>query len=599
MKMKGLMERFLTRNIREPPENGHQYSKIDVDTIPFISLHEHTDEADTFADSLSHKLDINDTASINTETQSDGSSIITRSRRRTSTFLPFYEDPNAIKPEFNCFPQNSDLPFWKETQRRIFSWTTGDDDNQISPETEKSNQMIYMAGLVDAMLEEARWRCQVASDPETAELLAEIDADYRCGLITSPNNLSGTSDLTLTEEREEDEVRATVVDNGTFYINRNPNSSKSVTSVRSSTCGVDDVVLKRDVGMTTSDLVTQAIECFISRNEVSDAHVKKWMNDVLAMPEKLLSDDSTTTNFDPPTLNKLCDIWIFNLHPTHNIKDLLDEQGWRCADCGKKITGEYTKRVRYCDYYGLLFCQCCHQGAKMKIPARVLHLWSFKEMPVSDKAFAFISQTHNQPVIHIRHLAPKLIERIRILRTVITLREKISHMWNYIQTCMDAEETVTRIGNLRSMFSSLDRHLLCEESDLFSLSDLEKVYNGELVNLLEPIVQYGKCHIEKCEKCRAQAFVCSLCNNDSDLLFPFQMERVARCEQCGSLTHMKCDVKRRKAEQSCPKCTRIDQARKLDDYTKELDTTTTSHHQRSRRSRSVNSKKRKNIQLLI
>ena len=48
------------------------------------------------------------------------------------------------------------------------------------------------------------------------------------------------------------------------------------------------------------------------------------------------------------------------------------------------------------------------------------------------------------------------------------------------------------------MFTSLPAHLL-REVDVYSLADLETVYSGQLLNHLEPIVQYGRYHIEGCQ----------------------------------------------------------------------------------------------------
>lgn len=38
----------------------------------------------------------------------------------------------------------------------------------------QSNQMIYMTDLLGAMVEEARWRAEIAADPEISALLSEV-----------------------------------------------------------------------------------------------------------------------------------------------------------------------------------------------------------------------------------------------------------------------------------------------------------------------------------------------------------------------------------------------------------------------------------------
>lgn len=48
------------------------------------------------------------------------------------------------------------------------------------------------------------------------------------------------------------------------------------------------------------------------------------------------------------------------------------------------------------------------------------------------------------------------------------------------------------------MFTSVPNHYLTA-FDVFSLSDLENIENGELFRLIHPLVQYGQLHIENCE----------------------------------------------------------------------------------------------------
>ncbi|EYB94021.1 hypothetical protein Y032_0176g536 [Ancylostoma ceylanicum] len=123
---------------------------------------------------------------------------------------------------------------------------------------------------------------------------------------------------------------------------------------------------------------------------------------------------------------------------------------------------------------------------------------NFSEFAVSDLAFHFLTEIRDVPAINVCSVAPHIVEKIRVLKHVIVLREKLSYMWDYVKECPDAEETVTKCGNLRTLFTSLEQHLL-HSLDLFSLSDLIRVHNKDMSALLEPIVYYAKCHIEACE----------------------------------------------------------------------------------------------------
>ncbi|MFH4973636.1 hypothetical protein AB6A40_000345 [Gnathostoma spinigerum] len=259
-----------------------------------------------------------------------------------------------------------------------------------------------------------------------------------------------------------------------------------------------------------------------------------------------------SNNWAPPRKQ-----WIFILHPRpSSVAKMLETQDNRCAGCGIQITEVYSKRMRYCEYFGKLFCQRCHQGVKAQIPARIISQWNFRNYPVSDAAYQFLTENYDQPVINALAVDSRFYERVRILKRIRMLRIKLFHIWSYISICKTARDTVTKHGNLRTMFTSIPSHLL-KDPDIYSLADLHGARSGELLQTIEPLVQYGRYHIEGCRCCRAQAFVCELCDKKDDLLFPFQLEKVDRCSDCGSLSHLKCAVERKRRREPCPKCARI------------------------------------------
>ncbi|CAJ0583745.1 unnamed protein product, partial [Mesorhabditis spiculigera] len=545
------MSRFLSLQPEDPPTSEAPSDSCEVDNIHFSSIHDEqspesaSDEGESdpeYEPPLIRRF--NDHLSMN----------------NVDRYKPVFPENHWLsKATTGCFPQNPDLPFWKETQRQILSWSAGNEEHETSPEVEESNQMIYMTGLVDAMVTEARWRSRIAANPKLATCLSAISPEYADGLVSATENGhdSGDSDTSTLVDPDED-VEERIVENGTFYVkNKQKQTSRRI---RSNTRGVAEVVLKRDHELTPADFAVQALESLMETVQIPDRHVQKWVDDVIGAPEKLLMGER-----DP--LSKMStssagDVWIVRLHVEKSSKDLLEEQNYRCAGCETKITDEYVKRVKYCDYFGKMFCQCCHQGARAKIPARILATWCFKEFMVSDKALSFLNEVYKQPAIHLKDLAPKLIEKIRVLRNALLMREKLSHIWSFVQFCPDAVGVITKEGRLESMFLILEKHYLGKETDLFSLEDLERVHNGKLSALLEPAIHYGKAHIEKCEKCLLQATFCPICNNEKDPLFPHQVERVARCEKCGTLTHLKCEARRKHSDEGCVKCIRNQEARR-------------------------------------
>ncbi|KJH51744.1 hypothetical protein DICVIV_02055 [Dictyocaulus viviparus] len=326
------------------------------------------------------------------------------------------------------------------------------------------------------------------------------------------------------------------------------------------------------------------LESFVDMEPLRDPRIAYWIEELTQTHENLMllqGSPQKQISESCSSLNRVCEnsewvplreSWIFTLWKSESIKALLEAQNFRCSGCGIRVEKEYLKRVnifyicfffmqisRYCDYYGKVFCQCCHQGSKSTIPARILHTWNFNEFPVCDLASHFLTEVHDVPAIHINHVAPHIIEKVRVLKNVIMLREKLSYMWDFIKNCPDAEHTVTKYGNLRTLFTSLEHHIL-HSLDLFSLSDLIRVHNKDMGSLLEPIVYYARCHIETCKHCRQFAATCAYCEDAQEVLFPFQLEKVYKCSKCASLSHLKCQAKfRRKVsnQTGCKKCLRV------------------------------------------
>lgn len=237
---------------------------------------------------------------------------------------------------------------------------------------------------------------------------------------------------------------------------------------------------------------------------------------------------------------------------------MLSQQNYRCAGCGLKLNNVYAKRCRLCYYYNELFCQCCHQGAKRRIPARILYYWNFREYPVSDVANSFLAENDDHPVFDVEAINSSLYKKVKNLRKVRTLRTKVSHMWQFVRLCPETEKTLTSNGFLRTMFTSVpSRYLVLENVDVFSLLDFELVENGNLIEMLEPLAVCGAAHIEDCKRCAERGFYCGICFKMDEVIFPFQLDRVHRCEGCGSLSHHKCYKRQMRifeGEWTCSKC---------------------------------------------
>nr|CDJ94892.1 Protein Y56A3A.16, isoform b [Haemonchus contortus] len=450
---------------------------------------------------------------------------------------------NELPPSMEIVPQE---PYWKEMEQEFIALRQR--DANISKDLEESNMYMYSLRLSLAAIEEARWLNDVSEDPELSRLVHETDSKFPLAVHRIPKSMS--TDQSSAENmkeasgdyspdrfcppfeiKDDDTIRPSI-----FRSMRRPNRRHRLT--RGTVAGSPS----RKPEVTWSEVASSVLESFSSRETLRDERVSHWMDDLVRNTDRLLSLPTTSQSISEeehgrsssrstaePEWTPPQETWIYTLWKGESmfssVKVLLEAQNYRCFGCGIRVEKEYIKRVKYCDYYGKVFCQCCHQGSKSIIPARILHTWNFNEFPVCDLALHFLLEVRDVPSIHVNVVAPQMVEKIRVLKHVIVLREKLSYMWDFVKECPDAENTETKIGHLRTLFTSMEQHLL-HSQDLFSLSDLVRVHNKDMSSHLEPIAHYAKCHIESCEHCRQFAATCVYCGDDNELLFSFQMEKV-------------------------------------------------------------------------
>ncbi|KAM9761996.1 run domain Beclin-1-interacting and cysteine-rich domain-containing protein isoform 2-T2 [Menidia menidia] len=213
---------------------------------------------------------------------------------------------------------------------------------------------------------------------------------------------------------------------------------------------------------------------------------------------------------------------IFNIHPAPKRKIIVAKQNYRCAGCGTRIDPDYIKRLRYCEYLGRYFCQCCHENAQAVVPGRVLRKWDFSKYYVSNFARDLLSKIAGDPLFNPSDINSGLFKKIKALESVRVLRVQLFHMKNLFKTCRFAKEVLDQ-------FDKLPGHLT-EDLHLFSLNDLAAVRNGELAPRMKELLKLGTTHVAGCVLCQAKGFVCEFCGNDKDIIFPFQLSKCQRCE---------------------------------------------------------------------
>ncbi|XP_042371812.1 run domain Beclin-1-interacting and cysteine-rich domain-containing protein isoform X5 [Plectropomus leopardus] len=240
---------------------------------------------------------------------------------------------------------------------------------------------------------------------------------------------------------------------------------------------------------------------------------------------------------------------IFNIHPAPKRKVVVSKQNYRCAGCGTRIDPDYIKRLRYCEYLGRYFCQCCHENAQAVVPGRVLRKWDFSKYYVSNFARDLLSKIAGDPLFNPSDINSGLYKKIKALEAVRVLRMQLFHMKNLFKTCRFAKEVLDQ-------FDSLPGHLT-EDLHLFSLNDLTAVRNGELAPRMKELLKLGTMHVAGCVLCQAKGFVCEFCGNDKDIIFPFQLNKCQRCEECHACYHRSCF----RTGKDCPRCQRLAERR--------------------------------------
>uniref|UniRef100_A0A8C5NZ03 RUN domain and cysteine-rich domain containing, Beclin 1-interacting protein n=1 Tax=Jaculus jaculus TaxID=51337 RepID=A0A8C5NZ03_JACJA len=241
---------------------------------------------------------------------------------------------------------------------------------------------------------------------------------------------------------------------------------------------------------------------------------------------------------------------IFNVHPAPTRKIAVAKQNYRCAGCGIRTEPDYIKRLRYCEYLGRFFCQCCHENAQMVIPSRVLRKWDFSKYYISNFSKDLLLKIWNDPLFNVQDINSALYRKVKLLNQVRLLRIQLCHMKNMFKTCRLAKE-------LLDSFDTVPGHLT-EDLHLYSLNDLTATKRGELGPRLAELTRAGASHVERCMLCQAKGFICEFCQNEDDVIFPFELHKCRTCEECRACYHKACFKSGR-----CPRCERLQARREL------------------------------------
>uniref|UniRef100_A0A4W4E6K3 RUN domain-containing protein n=1 Tax=Electrophorus electricus TaxID=8005 RepID=A0A4W4E6K3_ELEEL len=240
---------------------------------------------------------------------------------------------------------------------------------------------------------------------------------------------------------------------------------------------------------------------------------------------------------------------IFNIHPAPKRKVVVAKQNYRCAGCGTRIDPDYIKRLRYCEYLGRYFCQCCHENAVSVVPSRILRKWDFSKYNVSNFARDLLGKIAGDPLFNPNDINSSLYKKVKALEAVRVLRVQLYHMKNLFKTCRLAKEVLDQ-------FDTIPGHLT-EDLHLFSLNDLIAVRSGDLTPKLRELLRLGSTHVAGCVLCQAKGFVCEFCGNEKDIIFAYELNKCQRCEECSACYHRTCF----RNSKECPRCQRLAERR--------------------------------------
>ncbi|XP_037644952.1 protein associated with UVRAG as autophagy enhancer [Sebastes umbrosus] len=242
---------------------------------------------------------------------------------------------------------------------------------------------------------------------------------------------------------------------------------------------------------------------------------------------------------------------IFTVQPTHRRSEVVALQHFLCAGCGTEVEPRYIKKLRYCEYLGRYFCDCCHSGSEAVIPGRLLSCWDSGRYPVSDFSKQLLDSVWHQPLFDLTCVGKTLYSRAKELDKFRELQEQLMDIKKLLKACRLS-------GRVNAEFEQLPAHLM-KQPHLFSMDDLLRMKKGQLVSQARAVLHSAINHVENCELCLARGFICEFCR-ERDIIFPFQRDICRRCPVCKACFHKNCFVEKR-----CPKCARIQSRKKRPD----------------------------------
>ncbi|XP_048870395.1 pleckstrin homology domain-containing family M member 1 isoform X2 [Brienomyrus brachyistius] len=222
----------------------------------------------------------------------------------------------------------------------------------------------------------------------------------------------------------------------------------------------------------------------------------------------------------------------------------LDVQNFRCAGCSRQI-GFSLGKARLCEFSGQYYCESCHHGDAAVIPSRMVHNWDLAVREVSCPALRLLATVSLEPLLDLGVLNPGLYVHAEPMARAHSLRQRLRLLGDYLLTCRS--DVIKRIHPKLE-----ERNYLLETSQLYSVTDLRQIADGQYEAFLQNLVQFASSHIYQCDLCTQKGFICQICNAGG-IIFPFEFETTTRCKVCKTVSHTACKTQ----SPSCPRCLRL------------------------------------------
>ncbi|XP_023687490.2 protein associated with UVRAG as autophagy enhancer [Paramormyrops kingsleyae] len=430
--------------------------------------------------------------------------------------------------------------------------------HRVSRDLDKENAHFIVVDMVLEVLEEAVWASQTQRGPRLAGRRGQRKPRHRASAALS----APTADIQP-------------VDSSPIFTQAKPPGDQACDPG----CGTDQISAtgSADSSPLKSSLIP-TIPCSAEAlaQQLMSAFWKQWLPQqsrwcrsgprVLRLDELLSSRNSMmmenspalteeirqksrmrgTHTWTPPRFQIIC-----NIHPPKKRSTIVASQQYLCAGCGTEVEVRYIKKLRYCEYLGKYLCDCCHSLDESVVPGHIVEHWDFTRYPVCNFSKQLLENIWHQPLFNATSISRSLHPRPRELEKFRELQEQLVSIKKFLAACRLAD-------GLLQEFQQLPHHLT-QDPPLLSLDDLLGIKRGSLVAQAKALLRKALAHVDHCELCLANGFICEFCQG-SDVIFPFQKETCKRCTACKACFHSDCF-----RNAGCPRCTRIETRKKLMD----------------------------------